>query len=150
MPPKTPEIVNLTSLKKSRKPSARWALDEETTFTDFLLSQFSARGDGNSRKATSNEAATLLKKKFPEALGAEKTGDVCRSKWMAVCGLSHNQLNDLSDQPMFVSYPMLYKSTLLLWSLLWTKSAFHFSISPLFCFSLILPFLCLVPYHSYL
>ncbi|KIK91938.1 hypothetical protein PAXRUDRAFT_795399, partial [Paxillus rubicundulus Ve08.2h10] len=81
--------VNLTSLKKSRKPSARWTLDEETAFIDFLISQFSASGDGNPRKATFNEAATLLKKKFPEALGAEKTGDVCRSKWMALKAAYH-------------------------------------------------------------
>ncbi|KIK81240.1 hypothetical protein PAXRUDRAFT_114774, partial [Paxillus rubicundulus Ve08.2h10] len=81
--------VNLTSLKKSRKPSARWTLDEETAFIDFLLSQFSASSDGNPRKATFNEAATLLKKKFPEALGAEKTGDVCRSKWTALKAAYH-------------------------------------------------------------
>ncbi|KIK74086.1 hypothetical protein PAXRUDRAFT_176737, partial [Paxillus rubicundulus Ve08.2h10] len=41
------------------------------------------------RKATFNEAATLLKKKFPKALGAEKTGDVCRSKWMALKAAYH-------------------------------------------------------------
>ncbi|KIK81262.1 hypothetical protein PAXRUDRAFT_115860, partial [Paxillus rubicundulus Ve08.2h10] len=73
--------VDPTTLKKSRKPSAKWTLDKETAFIDFLLSQFSASSDGNPRKATFNEAATLLKKKFPKALGAEKTGDVCMSKW---------------------------------------------------------------------
>ncbi|KIK72659.1 hypothetical protein PAXRUDRAFT_21731 [Paxillus rubicundulus Ve08.2h10] len=102
MPSKTPEIarppstplfsrgtVDLTSLKKSRKPSARWTLDEETAFIDFLLSQFLASGDGNLGKATFNEAATLLKKKFPEALGAEKTGDVCKSKWIVLKAAYH-------------------------------------------------------------
>ncbi|KIK73968.1 hypothetical protein PAXRUDRAFT_177013 [Paxillus rubicundulus Ve08.2h10] len=60
-----------------------------------------------------------------------------------------------------VSYPMSCKSTPLLWSPLRTKSAFLpisksafcfsiFSASPLFCFSLILLFPCLVPYHSYI
>ncbi|KIJ14054.1 hypothetical protein PAXINDRAFT_79922, partial [Paxillus involutus ATCC 200175] len=81
--------VDPTTLKKSRKPSAKWTLDEETAFIDFLLSQFSASGDGNPRKATFNEAATLLKKKFPKALGAEKTGDVCRSKWTALKAAYH-------------------------------------------------------------
>ncbi|KIK76976.1 hypothetical protein PAXRUDRAFT_72463, partial [Paxillus rubicundulus Ve08.2h10] len=71
------------------KPSARWTLDEETTFIDFLLSQFSASSDGNPRKATFNEAATLLKKEFPEALDAKKTSDVCRSKWMVLKAAYH-------------------------------------------------------------
>ncbi|KIK78547.1 hypothetical protein PAXRUDRAFT_16813 [Paxillus rubicundulus Ve08.2h10] len=69
MPPKTPEIV--------RPPS-----------TPFIL-EFSASGDGNLRKATFNGAATLLKKKFPKALGAEKAGDVCRRKWTALKAAYH-------------------------------------------------------------
>ncbi|KIK97043.1 hypothetical protein PAXRUDRAFT_767612, partial [Paxillus rubicundulus Ve08.2h10] len=100
--------VNPTSLKKSRKPSDKWTLDEEIALIDFLLSQFSASGDGNPRKATFNEAATLLKKKFPEALGVEKMGDVCRRKWMAVCGLSHNQLNYSSDNLCIIQYHLMH------------------------------------------
>ncbi|KIJ10947.1 hypothetical protein PAXINDRAFT_85276, partial [Paxillus involutus ATCC 200175] len=92
--------VDPTTLKKSRKPSAKWTLDEETAFIDFLLSQFSASGDGNPRKATFNEAATLLKKKFPKALGAEKTSDVCRSKWTALKAAYHAVM-DIKDTSGF-------------------------------------------------
>ncbi|KIK97223.1 hypothetical protein PAXRUDRAFT_766448 [Paxillus rubicundulus Ve08.2h10] len=81
--------VYLTILRKSRKPSAKWILDKETAFVDFLLSQFSASGDGILRKATFNEVVTLLKKKLPEALGAEKAGDIGRSKWTALKSAYH-------------------------------------------------------------
>jgi len=71
--------------KKKRKPAAAWTLSEEAAFVDFLLSEFSASGDGNPKSSTLNAAAILLgKEKFPDQTGAEKTGSVCLTKWQSV------------------------------------------------------------------
>jgi hypothetical protein len=78
--------INPTELpkKKKRKPAAIWTPEEETAFVDFLLSEFSASGDGNPKGTTLSAAASLLKQRFPNSTGAEKTGGVCGTKWQSV------------------------------------------------------------------
>jgi hypothetical protein len=80
----TLELVELKKNQSKRKPAASWTPEEETVFVDFLLSQFSASGDGNPKGATFTEAANLLKERFPNASGAEKTAGVCKNKWQSV------------------------------------------------------------------
>jgi hypothetical protein len=71
--------------KKKRKPAAIWTSEEETVLVDFLLSEFSASGDGNPKGSTFTAAASLLgKDRFPNSTGAEKTGGVCGTKWQSV------------------------------------------------------------------
>jgi hypothetical protein len=76
--------VELKKTKK-RKPAASWTTAEEAVLVDFLLSQFSASGDGNPKETTLTEAAKLLREKFPNACGAEKTASACKNKWQSVC-----------------------------------------------------------------
>lgn len=80
--------VELKKNQSKRKPAASWTPEEETVLVDFLLSQFSASGDGNPKGPTLTEAAKLLKERFPNACGAEKTAGVCKNKWQTVCFLS--------------------------------------------------------------
>ncbi|KAG2102321.1 hypothetical protein BD769DRAFT_1676650 [Suillus cothurnatus] len=80
----TLELVELKKNQSKRKPAASWTPEEETVFVDFLLSQFSASGDGNPKGATFTEAANLLKERFQNASGAEKTAGVCKNKWQSL------------------------------------------------------------------
>jgi hypothetical protein len=71
--------------KKKQKPTAIWTSDEEAVFVDFLLSEFSASGDGNPKESTLNAAVSQLKERFLNASEAEKTADACKNKWQSVC-----------------------------------------------------------------
>ena len=86
--PRSHGTIDPVELKKNpskRKPAASWTPEEETVLIDFLLSQFSASGDGNPKGPTLTEAAKLLKERFLNAYGAEKTAGVCKNKWQTVC-----------------------------------------------------------------
>ena len=83
--------VELKKNQTKRKPAAFWTSEEEAVFIDFLLSQFSASGDGNPKNPTFTAAASLLKERFPNASSAEKTASVCKNKWQSVCYQSRDQ-----------------------------------------------------------
>jgi hypothetical protein len=90
--------------QNKKKPPAAWLLEEETVLVDFLLSQSSASGDGNPKATTFTDAAKLLREKFPDAHGAEKTAGVCKSKWQNVCYQSdHDHDQGKLKESMFCS-----------------------------------------------
>ncbi|KAG2158080.1 uncharacterized protein EDB93DRAFT_1246566 [Suillus bovinus] len=93
--------IDQVELKKGkRKPAASWTSDEEAVFVDFLLSQFSASGDGNFKTLTLTAAANLLKERFPNASGAEKTASVCKTKWQSLKS-GYNAVLDIKNTSGF-------------------------------------------------
>ncbi|KIK37046.1 hypothetical protein CY34DRAFT_93421, partial [Suillus luteus UH-Slu-Lm8-n1] len=86
--------------KKKRKPAAVWTSNEEAVFVNFLLSEFSASGDGNPKESTLNTAASQLKEIFPNASGAEKTADACKNKWQSLKS-AYNAVVDIKNTSGF-------------------------------------------------
>ncbi|KAG2057803.1 hypothetical protein BDR06DRAFT_969140 [Suillus hirtellus] len=72
-----------TAQEEERKSAAIWISEEEGALIEFLLSEFSASSNGNPKKATFKAAASLLKERFLNASGVEKTSDAYRNKWQS-------------------------------------------------------------------
>ncbi|KAG0698453.1 hypothetical protein DFH29DRAFT_810344 [Suillus ampliporus] len=96
----TIDPVELKKKQSKRKPPASWTPEEETVLVDFLLSQFSASGDGNPKGTTFTDAASLLKERFPNASGAEKTASICRNKWKSLKA-AYNAVIDIKNTSEF-------------------------------------------------
>ncbi|KAG2143510.1 uncharacterized protein EDB93DRAFT_1251923 [Suillus bovinus] len=94
--------IDQVELKKGkRKPAASWTSDEEAVCVDFLLSHFSASGDGNFKTPTLTAAANLLKERFSNASGAEKTASVCKTKWQSLKS-GYNAVLDIKNTSGFM------------------------------------------------
>ncbi|KAG1737440.1 hypothetical protein EDB19DRAFT_1829543 [Suillus lakei] len=82
-------------------PSHTSSHNEEAVFVNFLLSEFSASGNGNRKESTLNAAASKLKERFPNASGAEKTADACKNKWQSL-KLAYNAVVDIKNTSEFI------------------------------------------------
>ncbi|KAG1862473.1 hypothetical protein C8R48DRAFT_547614, partial [Suillus tomentosus] len=80
---------------------AIWTSEEEGALIEFLLSEFSASGDGNPKEATFKAAASLLTERFQNASGAEKTSDACRNKWQSLKS-AYNAILDIKNMSGFM------------------------------------------------
>ncbi|KDQ55056.1 hypothetical protein JAAARDRAFT_195937 [Jaapia argillacea MUCL 33604] len=71
-----------TNTSKACKPAAIWTQAEETALITYLAEHLSKAGDGvNFKTATYNGAVSILKEKFHEQRGGEKTSSTCKTKW---------------------------------------------------------------------
>ncbi|KAG1784463.1 uncharacterized protein HD556DRAFT_1451750 [Suillus plorans] len=83
------DVASAAGSGTTRKAPAVWSKAEESTFLDFLLLALSSSGDGGFKMATFNQASVDLKLKYPHQRGAEKTGVVCKNKFMALKKVYH-------------------------------------------------------------
>ncbi|CDO78294.1 hypothetical protein BN946_scf184685.g3 [Trametes cinnabarina] len=66
----------------SGKENAKWTLEDEKTFVNYLTDHLAEQGDGNYKMSTFNAAAAVLE--GMRAAGGPKTGTACKNKWSRI------------------------------------------------------------------
>ncbi|KAJ3007619.1 hypothetical protein NUW54_g3478 [Trametes sanguinea] len=69
-------------LTASSKEHAKWTLEDEKMFVNYLTDHLAEQGDGNYKMSTFNAAAAVLE--GMRTAGGPKTGTACKNKWSRI------------------------------------------------------------------